>query len=855
LGLVAVIWLGAMALEHNVLAQTGLAITNVSQSVQTVPLYEKFEVTFNVLGTVAKNLQWPCDTKQTYPVSGVGKLPSEVGISVDGVFQNGTTILRQPAFLYTPYNFVEASDFYHPSGIDPVWMIRFAPQQTGNWTFHIEARDGVGCTRFIQSANYSFTVTSAQAGNHGFVKVSQTDKRYFEYTDGTPFIGVGHASNSDGDIATLRSTYANYKQNGVNFVRIWMDQAIIWGQGVYNHGWDAWAGAINYRTNAQKYGLGDFSVSLANGQSVIQPGGGQYHNSSLDNNTTYKLRLRARLTNVTGTAGNGLVVQIPGNTAIAFTGNDTDWKVYEQQFTNTTRRNMDGLAIRMQNAGSGVAYLDEVYIGVVKNASTQATIDDLSLGLAPNLVFKPKVNYQNYYDEVASQKYDRVMDLAKQDDLYLKLVISDMRDGVVRCITLATGIFNPNDCQDDNFLSLSPNAAIGRNTKVRRLQEYYWRYLTARWGYVTNVHSWELTNEGPPGNDSHNDNAQDLAEVMLAIDPNKHMANTSYWSDFDSNFFNDPATKVEYADYHAYQSPDSNASSNTGWLSGSQWNYLTNDTADYHYQYAKSARGMLTASRTMPMVRGEGGLTDNSSWNASELAAVYQDKYGVWLHNFVWAGLNEYAAYELYWWDGAMNQNNLRFQYKPFRDYMTGVTISNGKYQAAAPTISASNVRVFGQKDSKGQAATHAVMWIQNKNHTWNNVVNNSVTGQLNGTVTLSGFQSNTAFPVEWWDFTTVGSLTKHTSTAISNTSGNIILDLNSYTSTITDTAIKIGDFSQGGLPGDANGDRIVDGLDYVIWLINYNTNTASGPSKGDFNRNGLVDGLDYVIWLNNFGI
>ena len=53
-------------------------------------------------------------------------------------------------------------------------------------------------------------------------------------------------------------------------------------------------------------------------------------------------------------------------------------------------------------------------------------------------------------------------------------------------------------------------------------------------------------------------------------------------------------------------------------------------------------------------------------------------------------------------------------------------------------------------------------------------------------------------------------------------------------------------------IPGDANGDGLVDGQDYVIWLNNYNTQT-NGADKGDFDANGIVDGLDYVIWLNHY--
>ncbi|OGG02222.1 hypothetical protein A2W14_02515 [Candidatus Gottesmanbacteria bacterium RBG_16_37_8] len=56
-----------------------------------------------------------------------------------------------------------------------------------------------------------------------------------------------------------------------------------------------------------------------------------------------------------------------------------------------------------------------------------------------------------------------------------------------------------------------------------------------------------------------------------------------------------------------------------------------------------------------------------------------------------------------------------------------------------------------------------------------------------------------------------------------------------------------------GGNSGDANGDGKVDGLDYVIWLNNYNKTVTAGAASGDFDLNGKVDGLDYVIWLNNY--
>lgn len=66
---------------------------------------------------------------------------------------------------------------------------------------------------------------------------------------------------------------------------------------------------------------------------------------------------------------------------------------------------------------------------------------------------------------------------------------------------------------------------------------------------------------------------------------------------------------------------------------------------------------------------------------------------------------------------------------------------------------------------------------------------------------------------------------------------------------------IKAGSGSGGGGSSpDANGDGKVDGLDYVIWLSNYNRSTTEGPRRGDFNVDGTVNGLDYVVWVNFYG-
>jgi hypothetical protein len=52
-------------------------------------------------------------------------------------------------------------------------------------------------------------------------------------------------------------------------------------------------------------------------------------------------------------------------------------------------------------------------------------------------------------------------------------------------------------------------------------------------------------------------------------------------------------------------------------------------------------------------------------------------------------------------------------------------------------------------------------------------------------------------------------------------------------------------------LPGDANLDGMVDGVDFDIWNANKFTNLAAW-SGGDFNADGVVDGFDLMIWNAN---
>ncbi|MEM8679851.1 MAG: hypothetical protein AAGF97_10905, partial [Planctomycetota bacterium] len=49
-------------------------------------------------------------------------------------------------------------------------------------------------------------------------------------------------------------------------------------------------------------------------------------------------------------------------------------------------------------------------------------------------------------------------------------------------------------------------------------------------------------------------------------------------------------------------------------------------------------------------------------------------------------------------------------------------------------------------------------------------------------------------------------------------------------------------------VPGDANGDRLVDGQDFIIWN-RYKFQSGTSWIEGDFNQDGITDGKDFVLW------
>jgi hypothetical protein len=740
------------------------------QSPSEVSRYSKFEVTFQVASTVARNLQWPYDSS---PPNGI---EPGIGISVDLLVSpdNWQTVFVQPAFYYQAFSeeVRNGNPWNYPTG-EFAWKARFSPPQTGTWQFKLRARDAGGSS---ETSARSFSVV--ESTNRGFLRVSAQDPRYFEFENGERFVGLGYHGS--------RLTEANFQtmqKNGIQLLRTWWS-----GTSAFGSQWNPYFELRNqYNGYVPRTGLLAFTDDLTGKTSIkmridYEPEGntgwfdgcriiGQWGTpTEVKPNTRYLLRITYRGFNITGPRNSassqfGFVVKTgvswsqreqcfePGiGTPVTGYGRNTPsgWETIEGYWSSGTANFLPSFYILLENVTNGQVYVDTVSMR-----------EDLGGGqYGPEVMHKPSMEHQLYFQQHASFQLDRMVSWAEKYGVYLKPVILEKGEKIMRKIGL-DGNFSAD--ADSNFYGDYRNV-----THVRWLQQSWWRYLQARWGYSPNVHSWELCNEGDPASTRHYALVDEMGKFMRGrvfgvsvgtgdgvacnyAHPNRHMVTTSFWHSLPAKAFwaNIRYPNVDYADVHAYIS--------TGWLKNTAHE---TDAALYHLDYSADCRSNLdyysaaAGIPSKPIVRGEAGI--DFVTKQSENPDLAKDTQGIWLHNLVWAGLAAGGLHDLYWWSdnrekqpGPDGQVGLHEIYRSHYHFIQGVPLSNGQYQDLTAAVSNPGLRVVGQKDL---VAGKAHAWVQNKQHTWRNVVDKVAISPISGSVTIEGFSPGAGYEVQWWD-------------------------------------------------------------------------------------------------------
>jgi hypothetical protein len=736
---------------------------------QKVPRYAKFEATFVVNNTVATNLQIPYDAD---PPSGIDPNwnPLHKGISVDALFSpdNFATIYRQPAFPYQAYEdqLRPGSDgrnreWHYPIG-DIVWKVRFAPNLSGTWQYKIIARDAGGTT---ESAVSSFAVSPST--DKGFIKVSAKDPRYFEFDDGTPFIPLGFndALRFDDPTRATEPIYQTYAANGINLLR-------VWASSLRGSAWLEWLGGRNaYDGYLPRSGLEAFQDAASNKAQLTQAL--EYDGPNLQSAwydacrfqfwdhpepvkpyTNYRLRIKYRGAGIAGPRlAGGLNYGLVGKIS-------KDWlpNCHEPMtgtvITNYGQNTSDWAMIEGTWQSGGNHFLPRIYFGLENVTQGRVLVDSVSLRedlgngeLGPEIINEPSMQYDLYFPQEASYSLDRIVSLAEQYGIYLKMVLEDKSDTIFQKMD-DDGTYVLAGEQDN----LHGFYGLGRKmNRTKWLHQAWWRYVQARWGYSPSIHSWELTNEGDPWLKSHYELADEFGKFMhctvFGINANEgdaqkctyrhpmsHLVTTSFWTSFPAGQFwkNAAYPNVDYADLHAYVST-SDIGITPNERAKMQW-----DSAYYHLGHSKEIGGWKLGK---PAMRGEAGIDSLAAQN--EQPDLAKDTEGIWLHKLLWSTLDSGAMPELYWWRSNIEKNpgpdgipGLYEVFRAFSRFIRDIPLNNGNYAAANVTSSEAALRVVGQQDS---VSGNAHLWIDNSNHTWKNVVDNVIVPPITGTVTVSG--------------------------------------------------------------------------------------------------------------------
>ncbi len=175
--------------------------------------------------------------------------PSQIDAGARIITPDGATN-QVHAFYYQPHYRLEdeLGKPVEPDG-PPEWRVRYCPRAAGDHTVTLYARDP--CGEALLTNVLRFTAAPAADDALRFVRVSQKDRRYFEFDDGALFYPVGHnvrsASDSrmddkfpwvirkDEGTTAYRRYFARMQAAGENMAEVWMSAwslGLEWTEGI-----------------------------------------------------------------------------------------------------------------------------------------------------------------------------------------------------------------------------------------------------------------------------------------------------------------------------------------------------------------------------------------------------------------------------------------------------------------------------------------------------------------------------------------------------------------------------------------------------------------------------------------------
>jgi len=185
-------------------------ITAVVPRTDSVGRYEKFEVEVTL------------DADYSNPYD-----PTDIRLDARFTSPSGRSVIV-PGFYYQDFemDLNGPRDRVTPVG-EGTWLIRFAPDEVGEWSYRVLATTIASGT--VRSPSQRFTVTESES--RGFVRRDPRSPRYLVFDDGTPYFAIGEdmAWYGSGGMVDYVNWLDALHAAGGNWIRVWMP---AWGFGI-----------------------------------------------------------------------------------------------------------------------------------------------------------------------------------------------------------------------------------------------------------------------------------------------------------------------------------------------------------------------------------------------------------------------------------------------------------------------------------------------------------------------------------------------------------------------------------------------------------------------------------------------
>lgn len=302
---------------------------------------------------------------------------------------------------------------------------------------------------------------------------------------------------------------------------------------------------------------------------------------------------------------------------------------------------------------------------------------------------------------------DQILDFAHSNGIYIMLCLGFHGELMDQQGYFGEQRWNYNPYNKQNGGPCEKPADFWTNEIARKLYKQRLEYIVARWGYSTNILSYEFWNEvNAPA-----PWVEEMANYVKAIDPFKHLCTTTYGDDAVWRLRN-----MDYTQIH---------------------HYGVGDQMDFSQTFHIACREH-TEKFQKPFLVGEFGIDFRKS------DADYDEKgLGTSMHNGMWTALmsRSLGTAMLWYWDNYVHPKGLYREFKPIAKFVADIPWAERNYEY----IKYSEPRYVNKKErGYGEIVFHPTMGWGKSTGTEFNILRN---GKLEGDGRFSSYLYSPAKP------------------------------------------------------------------------------------------------------------